>query len=97
MSGPSPSGRRRDRVGHEVQQLAHDRLQEGTDGEPLLLVMGLAVSRHWWPGELCAACADAGFAVARCDQRDAGESTRLPKPAARGTPTAAAIRDARRV
>ncbi|MDX3377182.1 alpha/beta hydrolase [Streptomyces sp. ME02-6991-2A] len=70
-------------------ELAHDRLQEGTDGEPLLLVMGLAVSRHWWPGELCAAFADAGFAVARYDQRDAGESTRLPKRAARGNPFAA--------
>ncbi|WP_103533457.1 alpha/beta fold hydrolase [Streptomyces sp. SM11] len=70
-------------------ELAHDRLQEGADGEPLLLVTGLAVSRHWWPGELCAAFADAGFAVARHDQRDAGESTRLPKPAARGNPFAA--------
>ncbi|MGW7096226.1 alpha/beta fold hydrolase [Streptomyces sp. NPDC054874] len=70
-------------------ELAHDRLQEGADGEPLLLVMGLAVSRHWWPGELCAAFADAGFAVARYDQRDAGESTRLPKRTARGNPFAA--------
>ncbi|WP_097872274.1 alpha/beta fold hydrolase [Streptomyces sp. rh34] len=70
-------------------ELAHDRLREGMDGEPLLLVMGLAVSRHWWPGELCAAFADAGFAVARYDQRDAGESTRLPRRAARGNPFAA--------
>jgi pimeloyl-ACP methyl ester carboxylesterase len=58
--------------------LAYDRLQEGGGGEPLLLVMGLAVSRQWWPQELCAAFAGAGFAVARYDQRDAGESTRLP-------------------
>ncbi len=70
-------------------ELAHDRLQEGADGEPLLLVMGLAVSRQWWPQGLCAAFAGAGFAVARYDQRDAGESTRLPKPAARGNPFAA--------
>ncbi|MFF8499615.1 alpha/beta fold hydrolase [Streptomyces anulatus] len=70
-------------------ELAHDRLQAGADGEPLLLVMGLAVSRHWWPGELCAAFADAGFAVARYDQRDAGESTRLPNRTARGNPFAA--------
>ncbi|MFJ2179619.1 alpha/beta fold hydrolase [Streptomyces anulatus] len=69
-------------------ELAHDRLQQGADGEPLLLVMGLAVSRHWWPGELCAAFADAGFAVARYDQRDAGESTRLPNRTARGNPFA---------
>ncbi|MFH9298250.1 alpha/beta fold hydrolase [Streptomyces sp. NPDC017520] len=70
-------------------ELAYDRLQEGAHGEPLLLVMGLAVSRHWWPGELCAAFADAGFAVARYDQRDAGESTRLPKRTAGGNPFAA--------
>lgn len=38
---------------------------------------------------LCAAFADAGFAVARYDQRDAGESTRLPKRTARGNPFAA--------
>ncbi|MFE7456322.1 alpha/beta fold hydrolase [Streptomyces sp. NPDC057554] len=60
-------------------ELAHDRLREGSDGEPLLLVMGLAVSRHWWPQGLCDAFAGAGFAVARYDQRDAGESTRLPR------------------
>lgn len=70
-------------------ELAHDRREEGADGEPLLLVMGLAVSRYWWPEQLCAAFSDAGFAVARYDQRDAGESTRLPKPAARGNPFAA--------
>ncbi|MFH9393066.1 alpha/beta fold hydrolase [Streptomyces sp. NPDC017556] len=70
-------------------ELAYDQLQEGADGEPLLLVMGLAVSRHWWPGALCSAFADAGFAVARYDQRDAGESTRLPKPTARSNPFAA--------
>ncbi|WP_411082047.1 alpha/beta fold hydrolase [Streptomyces sp. cmx-18-6] len=62
-------------------ELAHDRLRGGGDGEPLLLVMGLAVSRHWWPQGLCAAFSDAGFAVARYDQRDAGESTRLPRSA----------------
>ncbi|MFH9606518.1 alpha/beta fold hydrolase [Streptomyces sp. NPDC017448] len=70
-------------------EIAHDRLREGADGEPLLLVMGLAVSRHWWPGELCTAFADAGFAVARYDQRDAGESTRLPTRTGRGNPFAA--------
>ncbi|PZT73662.1 MULTISPECIES: alpha/beta fold hydrolase [unclassified Streptomyces] len=69
--------------------LAYDQLQEATDGEPLLLVMGLAVSRYWWPHDLCTALADAGFAVARYDQRDAGESTRLTQPTARGNPFAA--------
>lgn len=57
--------------------LAHDRL-EGSRGEPLLLIMGLTTARFWWPAGLCEAFADAGFAVARYDQRDAGESTRMP-------------------
>jgi pimeloyl-ACP methyl ester carboxylesterase len=57
--------------------IAYDRLA-GSEGEPLLLVMGLAVSRFWWPLGLCQAFADRGFAVARYDQRDAGQSTRMP-------------------
>lgn len=58
-------------------RIAYDRLA-GSDGEPLLLVMGLATSRFWWPTGLCRAFAGQGFAVARYDQRDAGESTRMP-------------------
>jgi pimeloyl-ACP methyl ester carboxylesterase len=58
-------------------KIAYDRLA-GPEGEPLLLVMGLAVSRFWWPAGLARAFADQGFAVARYDQRDAGESTRMP-------------------
>ncbi|WP_331773516.1 alpha/beta fold hydrolase (plasmid) [Embleya sp. NBC_00888] len=61
-------------------EVAYDRL-EGTQGEPLLLIMGLATARFWWPAGLCEAFAAAGFAVARYDQRDAGESTRLPETA----------------
>lgn len=57
--------------------IAYDRLA-GSDGMPLLLVMGLATSRFWWPTGLCEELAAQGFAVARYDQRDAGESTRLP-------------------
>src|SRR5260370_2789237 len=58
-------------------EIAYDRLA-GSDGDPLLLVMGLAVSRFWWPAGLCQAFADQGFAVARYDQRDAGQSSRMP-------------------
>jgi pimeloyl-ACP methyl ester carboxylesterase len=58
-------------------QIAYDTLA-GSEGEPLLLVMGLAVSRFWWPAGLCQEFASRGFAVARYDQRDAGQSTRLP-------------------
>ena len=57
--------------------IAYDTLA-GSEGEPLLLVMGLAVSRFWWPTGLCQEFAARGFAVARYDQRDAGESTRMP-------------------
>jgi pimeloyl-ACP methyl ester carboxylesterase len=57
--------------------IAYDTLA-GAEGEPLLLVMGLAVSRFWWPAGLCQEFAARGFAVARYDQRDAGESTRMP-------------------
>jgi pimeloyl-ACP methyl ester carboxylesterase len=58
-------------------EIAYDRLA-GSEGDPLLLVMGLAVSRFWWPAGLCQAFAGQGFAVARYDQRDAGQSTRMP-------------------
>ncbi len=58
-------------------QVAYDTLV-GSQGDPLLLVMGLAVSRFWWPTGLCQAFAGQGFAVARYDQRDAGQSTRMP-------------------
>jgi pimeloyl-ACP methyl ester carboxylesterase len=50
----------------------------GPAGEPLLLVMGLAVSRFWWPAGLGHELARRGFAVARYDQRDSGQSTRMP-------------------
>jgi pimeloyl-ACP methyl ester carboxylesterase len=50
----------------------------GAGGEPLLLVMGLGVSRFWWPPGLVAELAGQGFHVAAYDQRDAGESTHFP-------------------
>jgi pimeloyl-ACP methyl ester carboxylesterase len=58
-------------------EIAYDTLA-GSEGEPLLLVMGLAVSRFWWPVGLCQELAARGFKIARYDQRDAGESTRMP-------------------
>jgi pimeloyl-ACP methyl ester carboxylesterase len=57
--------------------IAYDTLA-GAEGEPLLLIMGLAVSRFWWPAGLGQEFATRGFAVARYDQRDAGESSRMP-------------------
>ncbi|MBF9070660.1 alpha/beta fold hydrolase [Streptacidiphilus fuscans] len=58
--------------------IAYDRLSGSAGGEPLLLIMGLATARFWWPAGLCQAFAEAGFDVVRYDQRDAGESTRMP-------------------
>lgn len=67
-------------------RIAYDRL-EG-DGDPLLLVMGLGTSRFWWPMGLCQAFADQGFQVVRYDQRDSGESDRMPDTST-GNPFAA--------
>lgn len=69
-------------------RLAFDRLAEGADGEPLLLATGLGANRLWIPDGLCRLLAAQGFAVARYDQRDGGESTHLP-PTATGNPISA--------
>jgi pimeloyl-ACP methyl ester carboxylesterase len=49
----------------------------GAGGDPLLLVMGLGVSRHWWPSGFVSALVERGFHVIAYDQRDSGESTRF--------------------
>ena len=63
----------------------------GAGGEPLLLVMGLAVSRFWWPDALVAEFVRRGFHVAAYDQRDAGQSTHFPD-AGTSSPLAAVLR-----
>ena len=50
----------------------------GVGGDPLLLIMGMGVSRFWWPPGLVTELISRGFHVAAFDQRDAGESTHLP-------------------
>ena len=67
----------------------------GAGGEPLLLIMGLAVSRFWWPQDLVDELVRRGFHVVAYDQRDAGESTHFPdsegrQPDRRGTAQALA-------
>lgn len=47
------------------------------DGEPLLLVMGLATQMLAWDEELCSMLAERGFRVVRFDNRDIGHSTML--------------------
>jgi len=47
------------------------------DGEPLLLVMGLATQMVAWDEGFCAMLAERGFRVVRFDNRDIGHSTKL--------------------
>jgi pimeloyl-ACP methyl ester carboxylesterase len=47
------------------------------DGEPLILVMGLATQMIAWDEEFCSLLADRGFRVVRFDNRDIGRSTKI--------------------
>jgi pimeloyl-ACP methyl ester carboxylesterase len=47
------------------------------EGEPLLLVMGLATQMIAWDEDFCALLAERGFRVVRFDNRDIGRSTKL--------------------
>ncbi len=47
------------------------------DGEPLLLVMGLATQMIAWVPEFCGLLAERGFRVIRFDNRDIGRSTKI--------------------
>jgi pimeloyl-ACP methyl ester carboxylesterase len=47
------------------------------DGEPLLLIMGLATQMIAWPEELCGMLVERGFHVVRFDNRDIGRSTKI--------------------
>ncbi|GIH03727.1 alpha/beta hydrolase [Rhizocola hellebori] len=49
-------------------------------GEPLLLIMGLGHQMLLWPDGFCQALAEAGFHVARFDNRDSGLSTYFDTP-----------------
>ena len=46
-----------------------------SDGEPMLLIMGLGLQLSSWPPELVQGLADAGYRVIRYDHRDIGLST----------------------
>ncbi|SNY37329.1 Pimeloyl-ACP methyl ester carboxylesterase [Paractinoplanes atraurantiacus] len=77
-------------AGNGDVDLAADDLG-GAGGDPLLLLMGLGVSRFYWPDGLVAALIDAGFHVASFDGRDAGGSTRFDDAPA-GNPVTALLR-----
>lgn len=57
-------------------ELAYQEIGD-PDGEPLLLIMGLATQMLAWDGEFCAMLADCGFRVVRFDNRDIGRSTKI--------------------
>lgn len=50
------------------------------DGEAILMLMGLAASRFWWPPGLLHALQAEHFRPIVVDLRDSGESTRMPAP-----------------
>jgi len=57
-------------------ELAYQEMGD-PDGEPLLLVMGLATQMIAWDEGFCALLAERGFRVIRFDNRDVGRSTWL--------------------
>ncbi len=57
-------------------ELAYQEMGD-PDGEPLLLVMGLATQMIAWPEEFCSSLAERGFRVVRFDNRDIGRSTKI--------------------
>ena len=75
--------------------IAYDTLA-GAEGEPLLLIMGLAVSRFWWPAGLGQEFAAGGSPwpattsatrVSRAGCPTPGAATRSPPSPASGVPT----------
>jgi pimeloyl-ACP methyl ester carboxylesterase len=75
---------------HGEVDIAYEDLG-GAGGDPLLLIMGMGVSRHWWPEGFVRVLVNDGFHVVAYDQRDAGESTHLDA-AGGGSPITAILR-----
>jgi pimeloyl-ACP methyl ester carboxylesterase len=57
-------------------ELAYQEMGD-PDGEPLLLVMGLATQMIAWDESFCGMLAERGFRVVRFDNRDIGRSTKI--------------------
>ncbi len=57
-------------------ELAYQEIGD-PDGEPLLLIMGLATQMLGWDEGFCALLAERGFRVVRFDNRDIGRSTKI--------------------
>ena len=75
---------------HGSVDIAYEDLG-GRGGDPLLLIMGLGVSRFWWPQGFVRVLVEHGFQVAAFDQRDAGESSHF-RAAGGGSPISAVLR-----
>ncbi len=60
-------------------EIAYDEIGE-RDGEPLILIMGLATQMIHWDLGFCAMLADRGYRVIRFDNRDIGRSSRIEAP-----------------
>jgi pimeloyl-ACP methyl ester carboxylesterase len=57
-------------------ELAYQEMGD-PDGEPLLLIMGLATQMIAWSEGFCSLLVDRGFRVVRFDNRDIGRSTKI--------------------
>ena len=57
-------------------ELAYQEMGD-PEGEPLVLVMGLATQMIAWDEQFCSLLAERGFRVVRFDNRDIGRSTKL--------------------
>jgi pimeloyl-ACP methyl ester carboxylesterase len=57
-------------------ELAYQEMGDA-DGEPLLLVMGLATQMLAWDEGFCGMLVDRGFRIVRFDNRDIGRSTKI--------------------
>jgi pimeloyl-ACP methyl ester carboxylesterase len=77
---------------HEELRIAYE-VEGPPGGEPLLLIMGLALSMDFWPQPFRRLLTGHGFRVARLDNRDVGRSTHLPQL---GAPSALALLARRR-
>jgi pimeloyl-ACP methyl ester carboxylesterase len=74
------------RIGDELRapvngiEIAYQEIGD-PDGEPMVMIMGLATQMIHWDLGFCELLADAGFRVIRFDNRDIGHSTWIDAPA----------------
>ncbi len=72
-------------AGNGDVRIAYEAFGDLTNGEPLLLIMGLDFQMVWWPDRLIEQLVAAGYCVVRFDNRDTGLSTHF-EPIAQPNP-----------